>query len=227
MRGKLIVIDSGGDASGKKTQTELLFARLSAEGRPVRQVTFPNYDSPASAPVKMYLNGAFGTRPEDVSPYVSSTFFAVDRYAAYRTQWGDFYEGGGIILCDRYTTSNMVHMTAKIEGAEAQGAFLDWLWNFEFGLFALPVPDLVLFLDVPPEQAHALMAHRRNKITGGDEKDIHERDGAYLARCYEAARMVASKYGWVRIPCTRDGAMRSVEEIHAMIYDKVLTMLNP
>ncbi|HPE16818.1 MAG TPA: thymidylate kinase [Oscillospiraceae bacterium] len=227
MRGKLIVIDSGGDASGKKTQTELLFARLSAEGRPVRQVTFPNYDSPASALVKMYLGGAFGTRPEDVSPYVSSTFFAVDRYAAYRTQWGDFYEGGGIILCDRYTTSNMVHMTAKIEGAEAQSAFLDWLWNFEFGLFALPVPDMVFFLDVPPEQAHALMAHRRNKITGGDEKDIHERDDAYLARCYEAARMVASKYGWVRIPCTRDGAMRSVEEIHAMIYDKVLPVLNP
>lgn len=226
MRGKLIVIDSGGDASGKKTQTDKLFSRLTAEGRPVRLVSFPNYDSPASAPVKMYLNGSFGAHPEDVSPYVSSTFYAVDRYAAYKTQWGGFYENGGIILCDRYTTSNMVHMTAKIEGAEAQNAFLDWLWNYEFGLFGLPVPDLVLFLDVPPACSRALMEHRRNKITGGDEKDIHERDDAYLARCYEVARMVASKYGWVRIPCTRDGTLIGVEEIHGMIYETVVEMLN-
>ena len=112
-KGKLIVIE-GSDGSGKATQTKKLFERLTAEGHKVRQVSFPNYDSPASSPVKMYLNGDFGKHADDVDAYAASTFYAVDRYASFKMHWKAAYDDGEIILADRYTTSNMVHQAVKI-----------------------------------------------------------------------------------------------------------------
>jgi len=156
MKGKLIIIESGADASGKATQTNKLYERLVQEGYKVKKITFPNYDSDSSALVKMYLNGDFGKDPNDVSPYVASTFYAVDRFASYRTEWGQAYNDGWIILADRYTTSNMVHQAAKIKDMEEKDRFLDWLWNFEFEIYKLPVPDCVIFLDMPPLSAGSL-----------------------------------------------------------------------
>ena len=115
MKGKLIIIESGSDASGKATQTEKLYKRLVSENYKVKKITFPDYDSDSSALVKMYLKGDFGNNPEDVNPYVASTFYAVDRFASYKTKWGKNYDYGEIILADRYTTSNMVHQAAKIQ----------------------------------------------------------------------------------------------------------------
>ena len=96
-KGKLIIIESGSDASGKATQSEKLYQRLSSEGKKCMKITFPDYKSDSSALVKMYLNGDFGKNPNDVSPYISSTFYAADRYASYKTKWGEFYNNGGII----------------------------------------------------------------------------------------------------------------------------------
>jgi len=104
MCGKLIVIE-GLDGSGKATQSKLLYETLLAEGKPVRKVSFPNYESNSSALVKMYLAGEFGKNPEDVNAYAASTFFAVDRYASYKSNWGKFYADGGIVIADHYTTS--------------------------------------------------------------------------------------------------------------------------
>ena len=84
--GKLIVIE-GTDSSGKQTQAENLYKRLKSEGKKVMKVSFPNYESPSSAPIKMYLSGEFGRKPGDVNPYASSTMYAVDRYASFKTIW--------------------------------------------------------------------------------------------------------------------------------------------
>lgn len=224
MKGKLIIIESGSDASGKATQTKKLFERLSQEGLDIKKVEFPNYKSDSSALVKMYLNGDFGKNPEDVNPYVSSTFYAVDRYASFKTEWEKDYAGGKLILSDRYTTSNMVHQAAKLHGTE-KDIYLDWLWNLEFKLYGLPIPDCVIFLDMPPEISKELMRERANKITGSDKKDIHESNDEYMVNSYNNALYIAEKYQWQRINCAENGKPRTVDEIHEDIYRFVMTKI--
>lgn len=217
--GKVIVIE-GSDGSGKATQTKLLFEYLIGIGKQVRQVTYPNYDSPSSALVKMYLGKEFGTDAFAVNAYVTSAFFAVDRFASYVKDWKEFYESGDdhVIICDRYVTSNMLHQTAKIEGREEKEAFLDWEYDFEFVKGGLPVPNQVFFLDVDPEITFRLMKDRENKFTHEAEKDIHESNPEFLTKSYENSLLVGEKYGWDRIPCCdKEGAMRSIEEIHEII----------
>lgn len=221
MKGKLIIIESGADASGKATQTNKLYERLGQEGYKVKKITFPNYDSDSSALVKMYLNGDFGKDPNDVSPYVASTFYAVDRFASYRTEWGQAYNDGWIILADRYTTSNMVHQAAKIKDMEEKDRFLDWLGNFEFEIYKLPVPDCVIFLDMPPSFSRELMKERANKFTGEQKKDIHERNDEYLVESYRNSLYVAKKYNWIKIECVKDGVLKKIDEIQKEVYEAV------
>ena len=222
--GKLICIEAG-DGSGKETQANKLLERLKSENYKVRKVSFPNYGSESSSLIKMYLRGEFGSRPEDVSPYVASTFYAVDRYASYKKEWESFYKAGGIILADRYTTSNMVHQAVKIKDPDKREAYLDWLWNFEFDMFGLPEPDCVIFLDMPPEYAARLMENRKNKITGSDKKDIHERDKAYLEQVYKCALWLADKYGWHKVSCVQDQIIRPISDIHEEIFETVKSYL--
>ena len=220
MKGRLIVIE-GTDSSGKATQSQKLYEALSKRRKTVMKISYPDYASPSSSLVKMYLGGAFGDRPEDVSGYAASLFFAVDRFASFRTSWKAFYEKGGWVVADRYTTANMVHQASKLEDKGEREAFVRWLWDLEFVKLGLPVPDCVVFLDMPPDISGALMEKRRNKITGEAEKDIHEKDAAYLRRSYENALEMAREKGWVVVPCARDGKVRSVEEIHGEILSAV------
>ena len=142
--GKLFVID-GTDGSGKQTQFQQLQESLLKDGIDYKVVSFPNYDSPSSALVQMYLSGEFGENAKEISPYIASTFYAADRYATFQTGYKKYYEDGGIILEDRYTTANMVHQAGKIKDEKEREKFLNWLWDFEFNLYGLPVPNEVFF----------------------------------------------------------------------------------
>ena len=222
--GTLIIIE-GGDGSGKATQTKALAERLSREGYNVRTVSFPNYDSPAAMPVKMYLAGDFGHKPSDVNPFVASTLYAVDRFASYRMDWEEFYKSGGIILADRYTTSNMIHQMVKYEDVKERQQFLSWLEDLEFVKFGLPRPDCVCLLDMPLKTSEALMKDRVHK-TGGATGDIHEHDHEYLLRVHGAYDELVQVYGWERVPCANEvGDLRSIEEIHEDVYDLVKPFL--
>jgi len=218
--GKLFVID-GTDASGKQTQLKKLQERLEKENIDYKLISFPNYDSETSSLVKMYLSGEFGENAKDVSPYIASTFFAADRYATFKKELEDYYNNGGIILADRYTTANMVHQAGKIENSKEREKFLNWLWDFEFNLYKLPVPTKVFFLNMPPKYAFELMKNRENKFTHGVQKDIHERDENHIIDSYNAACEVANKYNWVKIDCVEDEKIRTIDEIHEDIYSKV------
>ncbi|MGL5715974.1 MAG: dTMP kinase [Paraclostridium sp.] len=217
MKGKLIIIESGSDASGKATQTRKLYDRLMNDEYKVKKVEYPNYKSESSALVKMYLNGDFGKNAEDVDAYVASTFFAADRYASFKTEWEKFYNEGGIIIADRYTTSNMVHQASKMDENE-RDKFIDWLFDYEFNLYKLPEPDCVIFLDVPVSFSKKLMERRKNKFTGEDKKDIHESDVEYLVKSYNNAVHIANKYKWNKINCIENDNLRSIESIHEEIY---------
>ncbi|HHW71332.1 MAG TPA: thymidylate kinase [Clostridiales bacterium] len=220
MKGILIAIE-GSDGSGKATQSRLLCDRLVHEGKNALKIEFPNYNCSSSSMVKMYLNGEFGNNPEDVSPYVASTFYAVDRYASYKKAWGIFYNNGGIIIADRYTPSNMIHQGAKIKDKKEKQEFLDWLLDFEFGIFGLPVPDYVFFLDMPPEYSIQLLDSRVENKDADDAKDIHEKSLEHLTSSYNNGYEIAEFYKWHIIKCVENGKLRSIDEIHNEIYEAV------
>lgn len=219
--GKLIVLE-GTDGSGKSTQFRLLSQWLEKSGKEFKHIVFPRYDQDSSALIRMYLGGQFGTSPSDVNAYAASTFYAVDRYASYKQDWGNWYEQGGLILSDRYTTSNAVHQTSK-EPEAKQKEFLRWLYELEYEKLGLPRPDLVIYLDVPTAFTEEMM--RSREASTGTHADIHEKDTAYLATCRKVGRAAAEFYGWTIIDCVRDGAMRSIEDIHDEICRHVAACL--
>ena len=219
--GTLIVFE-GTDGSGKATQTAMLCAALEKKGIPFKKLEFPRYTEESSALIRLYLNGAFGSKPEDVNCYAASMFYAADRYASFKQDWGKFYEEGGLVIADRYTTSNAVHQTSKLP-PEERGKFLDWLFHFEYTMLGLPAPDRVMYLDLPTEVTEQLM--RRREADTNSHADIHEQDSAYLRRCRENAAFVVERCGWERVDCAKDGVLRSVEDIHSEIVERLSDLL--
>ena len=218
--GKLIVIE-GTDSSGKETQTKKLYERLAAEGMDVMKITFPNYESPACAPVKMYLAGEFGSSALSVNPYPASAMYAIDRYASYKKDWENFYKSGGIVITDRYTQSNMIHQGSKIDSQEEKENYMKWLVDLEFNKMEIPKPDMILFINMPFEFAQELMKNRENKITGEMKKDIHEKDKEYMKKSYINACEIAKSEGWTEILCVKDGKLKTIEEISDDIFNIV------
>ncbi|MDY3984238.1 dTMP kinase [Dysosmobacter sp.] len=221
MSGKLIVFE-GTDGSGKATQAGLLCQHLEREGVPFREIDFPRYGKPSAAMVQEYLNGNLGKRPGDVSAYAASLFFSMDRYASYKQDWGGFYESGGLVVANRYTTSNAVHQASKLPEEERK-EYLDWLFDLEYNKLGLPRPDLVLYLDMPTEITERMMRQREQAT--GTHADIHEQDETYLKNCRANAKEVVKDCGWTVINCASDGVPRTVEDIHAQVYRIVKKLL--
>ncbi len=217
MKGRLIVIE-GLDGSGKATQTARLYDTLVQKGMNVRKVSFPNYESDSSGPLRMYLGGSFGSSPDAVNPYAASSLFAVDRFAGYKSDWGKLYDSGGIILADRYTTSNAIHQCSKLTEDKWDG-FLEWLFSYEYELLGIPAPDKVIYLRVDPDVSQELLSRRYD--SDEKKKDIHERDLDYLKRSRRAADYCAKKLGWLTVECISGGAMRDIDDIAEEIINKV------
>ena len=215
--GKLIVIE-GTDGSGKSTQFRLMTQHLQQDQIDFKQLVFPRYDQESSALIRMYLGGQFGSKPTDVNAYAASAFYAVDRYASFKSKWKDAYERGAWIIADRYTTSNAVHQASKLSGA-ARDKYLDWLYEFEFDKLGLPRPDAVIYLDVDPDVSQKLMTKRYN----GDEgkKDIHESDVAYLNHCRDAALFAANRLGWRVVSPCENGEMLSKERVFERVLNSI------
>ena len=220
-KGKLIVLE-GIDGSGKSAMYSRLCERMEQDKIAYNHIVFPRYDRESSALIRLYLGGAFGKKPEDVNAYTASTFYAVDRFASYRDDWGKIYENGGLILSDRYTTSNAVHQGSKLPDDELP-AFFDWLTDLEYNKMGLPQPDLVIYLDVDLETSRRRMRLREQETH--TSADIHEQDSDYLARCLHTADMACKHYGWKRIAWQKDGLERGLDEKNREIYDIILREL--
>ena len=215
LKGKLIVIE-GLDGSGKSTQIEILKEKLS--GSNVHQIKLPDYGSPSCSLVKMYLGGEFGRNPDDVNAYAASAFYAVDRFANYKTKWKEYYDNGDIIISDRYTTSNAYHQATKIS-EDKRSEFFRWLEDFEYNLISIPRPDVVIYLDMPVEISQKMMTSRYS----GDEKkkDIHESNVPYLLKCRDAALSAAKEMGWKVITCNSGDEPRTIEDIGNEVFEIV------
>jgi len=223
-KGKLIVIE-GVDSSGKATQADLIYRFLKDRSLNVKKITFPDYSSDSSALVKMYLKGEFGTDPEEVNPYAASVFFAADRFASFTTDWGQFYKSGGILIADRYVSSNMIYQAAKFKKQDKSDEFIEWLSDLEFSKLGLPVPDMVIFLSLPPHLCLELSDSRLNKFTGLAEKDIHESKKSYLEKTYETALRIADKYSWQKIDCSSKSGVRPIKDINSDIINIINKIL--
>ena len=211
---KLIVLD-GLDGSGKTTQFEIIAERL-GKNHSIKAISFPDYDNPSSALVKMYLGGEISGSAEGVNAYAASSFYAVDRYASYKQFWEENYRKGDIILASRYVSSNAIHQMVKLPQAEWD-SYLDWLNDYEYGKLGLPKPDMVIFLDMPVEISQKLMSERYN----GDEscKDIHESDIAYLRACRNSALYASERLGWKVVECSSGNEPLAIEKISERILN--------
>ncbi len=207
---KLIVIE-GLDGSGKSTQLELLISALESSGKSVRKIKLPDYDSPSSTLVKMYLGGEFGKSPNAVNAYAAGAFYAVDRYASFTLNWKSDYESGKIIVADRYATSNSIYQMEKIPSSDWD-SYLDWSADFEYAKLGIPKPDAVIYLDMPVDISQKLMTGRY----GGNEskKDVHEADVVFLEKCRKSALYAASRQGWHIVQCSNGEEPYSIEKIH-------------
>lgn len=218
-KGTLIVIE-GTDGSGKETQAKLLTKSLERRGLEVTLLSFPCYGTPACAPTEMYLRGEFGKNPGDVSPYAASVTYAIDRYASFKTRWENTYNKGGIFIADRYTTSNAVHQASKLPPEERK-AFLDWLYDIEYVKMGIPVPDLVIYLDIPPEGTLKALSARSGKP--GVQHDIHETNGEFLTKSRENALEIARHSGWLVVKAGDENGFFTRKTIHA----KIMKHVNP
>ena len=215
MSGKLIVIE-GIDGSGKATQSRLLVDYFISNGKMCKGITFPRYGNPSASLVELYLGGGLGDNPDDVSPYAASLFYSVDRYCSYKQDWGEFYNSGGIVVADRYTTSNAVHQSSKLSYSD-RDVYLSWLFSLEYDILKLPKPDLVIYLDVPLSVSKSLMLLRDEQTN--TKSDIHEKNLDYLDRCKEVSKYLIDKYGWKKVNCSYNGYIRPVDEIHNHIVN--------
>lgn len=213
MTGRLITME-GLDGSGKATQTELLCNALSARGERLRRVSFPDYNQPSSVLAKMYLDGEFGTDPNDVNAYAASSFYAVDRYASYQKLWREDYQNGTLIVADRYTTSNIVFQISKLPRGQ-WGNFVAWIEDYEYDKLGLPRPDLTIYLDMPLAVSQRLLSRRYHG--NENKKDIHESNAAYLLECRESAFYAAELLHWKVIHCADGQNPKTVEQIHTEV----------
>ena len=215
-KGKLFVIE-GLDGCGKSTQLEMLKSKT---GDNTRFISFPNYDSASGEIIKDYLSGRFAEENGKAGAYTASSFYAVDRYISYKTDWEKDYQAGKTIIAARYTSSNAIYQMTKLDRAQWD-EYLSWLEDYEYDKFGIPRPDKVVFLDMPIEVSQKLLSSRY----GGneDKKDIHERNVDFLKACREAALYTAKKKGWFILPCS-DGENpftpeRINQQLSAMILD--------
>ena len=221
MKGKLIVFE-GIDGSGKSTQYKRICEKLAADNITFSHIVFPRYHEESSALIRMYLGGEFGKNPGDVNAYTASTFYAVDRFASYKSDWGQKYNNGELIFSDRYTTSNAVHQGSKLSDDELP-EFFAWLKDLEFSKMLLPEPDLVIYLDCDIETSVSRM--RKRETETNTKADIHEKDITYLERCLHTARIACDYFGWKKIDYVKDGQERGLEEKNDEIYDLIRTFL--
>lgn len=206
---KLIIIE-GLDGCGKSTQTALIKDFFEKNKITYRAIKLPDYDSPSSTLVKMYLNGEFGKNAGDVNAYAAGAFYAVDRYASFKLDWEQDYNTKDVILADRYATSNSIYQMEKINEKDWD-AYLDWSADFEYEKIGIPRPDAVIFLDMPVEISQKLMTQRYN----GDEgkKDVHESNVEFLRRCRKSALYAAEKQNWHVVPCSEGNEPRTIDQI--------------
>ena len=219
---KLFVIE-GLDGAGKSTQIRLLRDYLLNQMHSCEYIHFPRTDSPWFGElISRFLRGEFGSLSE-VDPYLVAMLYAGDRKDASEMieKW---LKAGNIVLLDRYTWSNIAYQCAKLDNISEQDKLMNWILDLEFRHFAIPVPDLNIFLDVPARfTENKLLSSRsgedRNYLNGN--RDIHEESLGFQKKVRDIyLRVSGSDKRLCVVNCgDENGNMRTPAEISAMITE--------
>lgn len=223
MKGKIITIE-GTDASGKNTQTNLIYERLKKEGFKIERSSFPRYDTPTGKIVGGPLQGkkeiceSYFEKPSELDPKIASLYYVADRRNSLNFI-NEILNSGSNLLLDRYVESNMGHQGGKIHDKKERLKFYKWLEKLEYGMFELPRPDLTIFLYMPFEKGIEL------KSKMNPPKDEVEKDYNYLKNSEESYLQLAKLYHWKKIDCVENGNLKSIEKIHEEIYTIIKKVL--
>ena len=212
-----IIEIEGTDGCGKQTQTKKLFEYLSRKNLIVKTLSFPNYKSVSSGPVKMYLNGELSETVEGLNAYQASILYATDRLCTMKSQ-NKFLSKADVIILDRYTGSNLLHQACKIKDLNERTKFINWINDFEFNILELPKPNLVFFLDMPFDFTVYISQHRKHNKCGL-QTDIHEQNLEYLKYVNETSVMLAENQNWQVVHCDNGTRIKTVENIHKEIVE--------
>lgn len=219
---KLIVIE-GVDGAGKSTQIKLLRNFFLKKGFSCEYLHFPRTDSPYFGElIARFLRGEFGTL-EEVDPYLVAMLYAGDRKDA-SLMIGKWLEEGKIVLLDRYTYSNIAYQCAKLPEISHQNKLMNWILSLEFDHFAIPKPDINIFLDVPVTFTEKNLRIER---TGNDRnylngtKDIHEESMLFQKMVRDIyLRVSGTDDRLAVIDCSSsNGTILSPQEIFALILN--------
>lgn len=218
-RGKFIVLE-GIDGSGKRTQLELLAGALDRRGASLEQISFPNYSGFFGKLVARFLNGEFGAL-EAVDAHFSALLYAGDRLESNPAIEAHL-AAGRLVLADRYIGSNLAHQGARVR-REKRAEFIDWLKQLEYGIFALPAEDLVLYLRMPAAEAHRLVGQKTSRDYTHLRRDIQEANLAHLEAASEVYEQLAAQANWLTIECMdpATGNLRAPDDIHRNILAAV------
>lgn len=226
--GKLIVID-GLDGCGKQTQTAIIKNKLTElfPSKKIESISFPNYDSLSSGPIRMYLGGEISNKPKDVNPYLASLFYSVDRGISFIIDFKAKYsDPDTILIFDRYISANIIYQGEKIHNLENKKEYFKWMYDLEVNKVGIPQEDLTLALTLPIETSQKLMTQRYSG--NEDKKDIHEADIEYLRNCRlnldtACEYLPTIGYNWVKIDCSdSNGWIKTKEEISSMLMQEIL-----
>ncbi len=227
-KGKLIVLD-GSDGSGKATQTRLLLARLKQEGYKVKTLDFPHYEGNFfGGLIGRCLAGSHGDFTS-IDPHIGSVLYAADRFES-KPKIEKWLKAGHIVVLDRYVSSNQIHQGGKIYDAKKQKQFLEWLDQMEHGVFGLPRPNLIVYLDVPSEVSQKLLQSKEMKqkkvYLKKGQKDMVEENIKYLSESRaNALKLVKKLNQWTKIDCTKKGELLSREAIAEKVWQAVEKVL--
>lgn len=227
-RAPLVVID-GADGSGKGTQVDLLVTELRRRGQKVTVFDFPRYDTFFGSLVGQALRGKLGDF-KGLDPHLASLPFTLDRLAS-KHEIEEALASSDIVICNRYTPSNIAYQAAKLRGWK-KAEFIAFMEKAEYEVLGLPRPDLVLYLYVKPEVSFELVAHKSGrkylgKVKG--ERDQHEADQEYQRAVVKQylALAKANPRIWRVVNCMNGNVIKSRVEIHESIIWTVPQLFLP
>ncbi len=226
-KGKLVVID-GVDGSGKATQIDLLIKHLKKDGRKVRVIDFPEYYSNFFGAFVGHCLSEQYYNFVKIHPKIASVLYAADRFES-KDKIKKWLSAGNIVIANRYASANQIHQGGKISNTQKRESFLKWLAEMEYKVFKIPKPDTIFYLSVPIPVVLKLIRERNNSGNRsylGKKKDVHEKDVNFLENSRKTALWLSkTQKGWMKIECVKEGVMKTREDIHEEIYQKIKKVL--
>ncbi len=220
----MLIAIEGIDGSGKGTQTTLLQQHLLETGISTAKLGFPRYEATAFGKrVAEFLNGCYGNLA-NVDPFLVANLYAGDRFES-RQLIEQLLSTHQVLLCDRYTPSNLAYQLAKVDPSR-RSELQSWIEHLEYHIYQLPRPDLVIYLELDAHTSQQLVLKKDPRDYTESPLDLHEAAQGYLGTVrQEYLNLAQTQPSWRIINCRSQGHLRTIEEIAQEVLQVTLQSL--